>query len=33
MAEMSRAVHAEMRGAYPELDETLERVCPKDDFR
>jgi alanyl-tRNA synthetase len=26
MAEMSRAVHAEMRVAYPELDETIDRV-------
>ncbi len=26
MAEMSRAVHTEMRGAYPELDDSVERV-------
>ncbi len=26
MAEMCRAVHAAMRGAYPELDDTIERV-------
>ena len=26
MAEMSRAVHAVMRGAYPELDDSIERV-------
>ena len=26
MAEMTRAVHAEMRGAYPDLDESIDRV-------
>jgi len=26
MSEMCRAVHAEMRGAYPELDESIERI-------
>jgi alanyl-tRNA synthetase len=26
MAEMTHAVHTEMRGAYPELDETIQRV-------